>query len=208
MTRRVDAVYAASAETIKPRFDQIDAASLYAPLAEWLPHRPARVLDIGAGTGRDARWFDGLGHQVTAVDPVAELRAPCPASISWHIASLPKLAGLAGPFDLITLSGVWHHIPPQDRDASMARIAALCAPSGICLMSLRNGAGFESTVWPAEVPPTCAQAQIAGFEIAGIVATAPQQEANRQAGVRFTWLALKAPHRAQGSARDARTAAS
>jgi SAM-dependent methyltransferase len=31
-----------------------------------LPAVPALVLDVGAGTGRDAAWFAGLGHDVVA----------------------------------------------------------------------------------------------------------------------------------------------
>ena len=62
-----------------------------------LPAVPALVLDVGAGTGRDAAWFAGLGHDVVAVDPAAAMRAeatrlhPGPR-IRWLNDRLPDLA--------------------------------------------------------------------------------------------------------------------
>jgi protein-L-isoaspartate O-methyltransferase len=33
-----------------------------------------RILDIGSGSGRDAAYFAKQGHEVTAVEPVREMR--------------------------------------------------------------------------------------------------------------------------------------
>ena len=33
------------------------------------------MLDVGAGSGRDAAWLAGLGHDVVAVEPSPALRA-------------------------------------------------------------------------------------------------------------------------------------
>jgi cyclopropane fatty-acyl-phospholipid synthase-like methyltransferase len=35
---------------------------------EWLGGEPVAILDVGAGTGRDASYFAGRGHEVTALD--------------------------------------------------------------------------------------------------------------------------------------------
>lgn len=193
MTNPVFAKYAGAADLLTVRFDEIDAATLYAPVADWLPPAPARVLDIGAGTGRDARWFAQLGHSVTAVEPVDALRTGDEEdAITWVSSSLPDLAGVSGQFDLITLSGVWHHVHPDDRARALARIAALTAPRAVCLMSLREGPGVDmQTVWSVPTSEVCADAATAGFTPAAIVATAAQQKVNRVAGVRFTWLALQ-----------------
>ncbi|MEM9579640.1 MAG: class I SAM-dependent methyltransferase [Pseudomonadota bacterium] len=189
MTKEVVHFYKTWAPELSRRFDDISSARLYAPLSEWLPNTPSRVLDVGAGTGRDARWFATLGHDVIAADPVPELRTA--QEVAWVTAALPELDGLEGPFDLITLSGVWHHIAPGMRDAAMARLAALTATQGRCLISLREGpASNPGTTWPAPVPQTSALATGAGFTLSAIIATSPQQARNRDAGVRFTWLAL------------------
>jgi hypothetical protein len=52
-----------------------------------LPVTLALVLDMGAGTGWDAIWLAGLGHDVVAVEPAAARRAegagPHPVGIRW-----------------------------------------------------------------------------------------------------------------------------
>ncbi|HYJ51710.1 MAG TPA: methyltransferase domain-containing protein [Allosphingosinicella sp.] len=66
--------YAANAAELIPRFDALSTRDVLAPVAALLPARPSRVLDIGAGTGRDAAWLADQGHHVVAVEPVEELR--------------------------------------------------------------------------------------------------------------------------------------
>ena len=39
-------------------------------LKRFLPAPPARVLDVGGGTGVHAAWLSGLGYQVHLIDPV------------------------------------------------------------------------------------------------------------------------------------------
>ncbi len=47
----------------------IRLAVLQADLAEALPERPLRVLDIGAGLGHMSLWLAGRGHGVTLAEP-------------------------------------------------------------------------------------------------------------------------------------------
>lgn len=47
----------------------IRLAVLQADLAESLPTRPLRVLDVGAGLGHMALWLAERGHQVTLAEP-------------------------------------------------------------------------------------------------------------------------------------------
>ena len=47
---------------------------MHAWLAGLLPTAPALMLDIGAGSGRDAAWLAAAGHQMLAVEPAAALR--------------------------------------------------------------------------------------------------------------------------------------
>ncbi|MBH3427510.1 methyltransferase domain-containing protein [Pseudomonas alkylphenolica] len=51
----------------------IRLAVLQADLAETLPDRPLRVLDIGAGLGHMALWLAERGHQVTLAEPAAPM---------------------------------------------------------------------------------------------------------------------------------------
>jgi S-adenosylmethionine-dependent methyltransferase len=51
----------------------IRLAVLQADLAEALPARPLRVLDIGAGLGHMSLWLAQQGHEVTLAEPAAPM---------------------------------------------------------------------------------------------------------------------------------------
>ena len=89
------------------------------------PTTPSQVIDIGAGTGRDAAGFAELGHTVTAVEPTPELRPrperlhPQPA-ITWIDDSLPDLDrvhALGERYDVVMLTAVWMHLDPASASA-------------------------------------------------------------------------------------------
>ena len=111
----------------------------------------ARVLDIGAGAGRDARYFAEQGNQaqVYAVEP-AELLAQLGEQhtqglpVTWLTDSLPALHAvtrLEVSFDLILLSAVWMHIPDSQRERSLRKLTNLLKPGGQIVISLRYGQG-------------------------------------------------------------------
>ena len=52
---------------------------------------PCDVVDLGAGTGKLTRGLVALGHRVTAVEPLAEMRAELEAALP----GVPALAGRA-----------------------------------------------------------------------------------------------------------------
>ncbi|REN11303.1 class I SAM-dependent methyltransferase, partial [Mycobacterium tuberculosis] len=76
------------------------------------PDVPARVLDIGAGSGRDAAALAALGHRVVAVEPTPELRAEgmrrhAALPIEWiddHLPGLHRVQALGVRHDLILLT--------------------------------------------------------------------------------------------------------
>jgi 2-polyprenyl-3-methyl-5-hydroxy-6-metoxy-1,4-benzoquinol methylase len=112
-----------------------------------LPTVPGRVLDIGAGTGRDAAALAAMGHRVVAVEPTAELRLSAAAlhpsrQIEWLDDSLPDLQRLAergASFDVVMLSAVWMHLDQEQRRQAMPRVARLLLSGGVMLLSLRHG---------------------------------------------------------------------
>ncbi|MEU7222521.1 class I SAM-dependent methyltransferase [Streptomyces chrestomyceticus] len=143
----VQPYYARSAEALAERYESLRFETVHEHFLPLLPAAPARVADIGAGTGRDAAALAALGHEVTAVEPVPELRRvarrlhPSPA-IRWladSLPALPRLDGAAGAFDAILLSAVWMHLDEPDRPAAMRRLHTLLAPGGRLLISLRHG---------------------------------------------------------------------
>src|ERR1700730_11567596 len=90
--------YAAASADLITRFEGVSPARLYAPIADLLPSSPSRIVDIGAGTGRDAAWLADKGHDVVAVEPVDEFRRAGIAlhksqRIEWLKDRLPDLCG-------------------------------------------------------------------------------------------------------------------
>ena len=66
--------YEANAEAVVPQYEAIDPAALHGWLRDLLPNAPVAVLDVGAGSGRDAAWLASLGHEVMAAEPSAAMR--------------------------------------------------------------------------------------------------------------------------------------
>lgn len=137
--------YDAHAEKIADGYESLDANFVHPELFEMLNGaKPLRVLDVGAGTGRDATALARLGHNVTAVDPSSKMlqlaRALHPnARVVWVQDRLPGLALEDGPYDLILLSAVWMHVPPSEREAAFDRLVQLLAPGGRLYATLRIG---------------------------------------------------------------------
>ncbi|MHC1765220.1 MAG: class I SAM-dependent methyltransferase [Verrucomicrobiia bacterium] len=125
-----------------------------------IPKHAALVLDVGAGSGRDAEWFSRRGNEVVAVEPCAELRqqgtSASPAAVRWLDDSLPALSrvqALGFKFDLILVSAVWMHVPPSERPRALRKLAGLLRPGGLLVFSLRetpfdDGRAFHSTSLP------------------------------------------------------------
>lgn len=139
--------YANEAAALARQYESIAFGDVHETVLPLLPPPPARVLDIGAGTGRDAAGFAAMGYAVTAVEPTAELRAQAlrlhpAAAVTWIDDSLPELgvvAGRADRFDVIMLTAVWMHLDARQRRIAMLRVARLLRAGGVMALSLRHG---------------------------------------------------------------------
>ncbi|MCZ9293619.1 class I SAM-dependent methyltransferase [Corynebacterium meitnerae] len=115
---------AAYEDKVQPRFlrryarEPMDAAAVYRKLRalDPGPDAPARVLDLGCGTGwlaRERAAVDGLG-----------------ARTEFHVADvLAPLAGEPGRTDEIWVCGALHQM--KDAGAALDRVAGLLADGGI-----------------------------------------------------------------------------
>jgi SAM-dependent methyltransferase len=139
--------YAEAADVLAVQYESITFQQAHAHWLHLFPEPPARVLDVGAGTGRDAAALAKRRYTVTAAEPTSALRAHGErlhgaAAITWVDDSLPDLPGLttAGQmFDLILLTAVFMHLDADERAASLNTLKQLLAPSGCTLMTLRHG---------------------------------------------------------------------
>jgi len=192
--------YEEAAVELIPRFEEISSVELLAPVRDHFPQIPSRVLDIGAGTGRDAAWFASFSHTVVAVEPVDALRNAGIAKhrsprISWVKDTLPDLSqtiSLGKQFDVIVLCAVWQHLDDADRQKAFLALSKLISDIGKIVMSIRHGAGAPTRpVYPANVLNTLKYAEECGFSKVGEVFTQSTQYQNRQADVTWTWLVLQ-----------------
>jgi 2-polyprenyl-3-methyl-5-hydroxy-6-metoxy-1,4-benzoquinol methylase len=178
-------------------FEAISSAEVLAPVSAFVEGSPGRVLDVGAGTGRDAAWLAARGWDVIAVEPVAQFREagarlhPAP-SIEWVNDSLPHLSHVLNRqhwFSLVLLTAVWQHVLPEDRSMALRNLKSLLSPSGRLIMSLRHGPGSPAReCFPATEAETRCLARECGLETVGSQSAPSVQSWNRSAGVSWTWL--------------------
>ncbi|WP_431856567.1 class I SAM-dependent methyltransferase [Azospirillum sp.] len=139
--------YGESADSLVGQYEGITFEDVHRDVLHLMPAAPGAVMDIGAGTGRDAGALAARGHTVVAVEPTPELRAhgrrlhPSPR-ITWIDDGLPDLSAVmarAERFDLILLTAVWMHLDAAERVTAMERVAGLLRPGGRVSLSLRHG---------------------------------------------------------------------
>jgi len=184
--------YAKAAPDLVTQFGAIDAQAHLAPVRAFLPDSPARVIDVGAGTGTEAVWLASLGHSVVAVEPVVQFHQT--GVIEWREDRLPDLqlvmAG-AQRYDLVLALGVIQHLEPQEQYKSIETLNRLTAPGGRLILSLRHGPGHpDRQVFDIDVDAILDCAACAGLTLCSRQAAGSLQEANRPAGVVWTWLVL------------------
>ena len=140
------AAYDADAGALAAEYERDPFEKIHQPVLDLLPEAPSSVLDVGAGSGRDAAWFAGQGHQVVALEPAAGMRAEGSrrhaAGFRWLDDSLPGLDRLVRSgltFDLVWLSAVWMHVPPACRERAFRKLVSVLSPGGSMMVSLRQG---------------------------------------------------------------------
>ena len=189
METRALELYRGAEARLRARYDALSTEAVIGPMADHLPDRPGRALDIGAGSGRDARWLTAAGHAVTAVDPVFAPPAKA-GTIRWLRDRLPALAALGTErFDIVLVSGVWHHLDTARRDRSWDRIAGLLAECGRLILSLRHGPlPSGDAVAPLDPDTEIARAGHAGLRLLAREDRLSIQTHNIAADVHWTWL--------------------
>ncbi len=189
--------YAEEASELLRIYESVEFAEVHAAVLPLIPRTPSRVLDVGAGTGRDAAAYADMGHSVVAVEPTDEMRLPAmklhsSPAITWIKDSLPELAALEDEtFDLVTLSAVWMHFDADQRTRGMTRLTALLRDGGTLILSLRHG----------PIPPGRRMFEISGEETITLarqhgftnvlnVNEPSRREVHRLAGVTWTRMAF------------------
>ena len=189
--------YAEEAPDLLKRYESISFADTHRSVMHLIPNEPCRVLDIGAGTGRDAAGFVAMGHRVVAVEPTEEMRRgamalhPSPL-IEWLDDSLPDLAIVLArgeEFDVVMLTAVWMHLDAQQRRQAMPSVTALVRDGGAMIMTLRHGPVPPGRrMFEVSAEETMALAQPHGLRC---LLNRQAESSLRQPGVSWTRLAFR-----------------
>ena len=197
--------YDANAKAACERYESVSSARVHAWLTDLLPAKPATILDVGAGSGRDAAWLAAQGYDVVAVEPSSAMRALAQARhadrpIQWLADALPGLdrtfrTGLS--FDLILLSAVWMHVPSSDRRRAFRKLVTLLKPGGVLALTLRNGpAGPERGFHPVSVDEIRTLARNHG---AFVEREGASDDVQGRKDVQWTQLAIRLPDDGTGA---------
>ena len=194
--------YAEDAARLIERYEALSFETVHEAILHLFPQPPALVLDVGAGTGRDAAFLAGRGHHVVAVEPADALRnwarqAHGDRDIEWLDDALPTLDRLRdrrNHFDLILMTAVWMHLDAEERQCAMPVLARLLRPNGLLAMSLRHGSVPANRVMhDVSAGETIDLAAGAGLVLDHHTLSRSAGAGNRSAGVTWTHLAFRRP---------------
>lgn len=148
---RALAYYQEHASHLADGYEALTFEAAHPSLAKYLETERSgeklQVLDIGAGTGRDAAWLARLGHEVVAVEPSPAMRSIAEGlhkgvAFAWvddRLPNLPRVSRQAKRYDLIVVSAVWMHLPQKDRKQALQTIMSLLKDDGTLYLTLRLG---------------------------------------------------------------------
>jgi len=119
----------------------VDMSELYRPFVAHL--KPgARILDAGCGSGRDAKAFSEMGHEVEAFDASTEL-----VELARQHTGLPvKQMRFEDVTEVERYDGIWCcasllHVPLAELPGVMAQLSEALKPGGVWYLSFKYGSG-------------------------------------------------------------------
>jgi SAM-dependent methyltransferase len=192
--------YAEYAPALANDWRRISFRDLHQPVLHLIPTAPSRILDVGAGMGRDAAALASMGHSVVAVEPVDELRAAAinfyPASsVVWLDDSLPELRLVrerAHAFTVVMVTAVWMHLDEAQRRRGMDTISDLLDEGGLVIMSLRHGPiPTGRRMFDVSAADTIRLAEARHLQLLLNVSSDSVQQTNRNVGAAWTRLAFR-----------------
>lgn len=192
--------YADEAPLLFERYEKIEFSKAHGPVQHLFPTKPSDIVDIGAGTGRDAAHMALQGHSVLAVEPTSELREPAALmrpsqNLDWLNDSLPNLSELlkrGKTYDVVMLNAVWMHLDERQRNVGMRNIAMLTHLGSRVFMSLRHGLVPKGRrMFEVSGDETVRLAEQHGFDSLVNARSASIQNENKAAGVSWTHVVLE-----------------
>lgn len=132
---------------------------LWQLVAEVLQPAPARILDVGCGTGALSLEAARAGHRVTAIDPDPNALAiatrsavDCaPGQLTYHQGDVDSWEPDTGGFDAVVTTRALHHVP--DPALALDRMRRWLRPGGrlVCIDFLHDRFDRRAACWLAQV---------------------------------------------------------
>ena len=142
-----------------PILVELTYGRLWRLLAEVLPSPPARVLDIGCGTGALSLAMAQAGHDVTAIDPdptaieLAERSAhhAGPVQLAYHRSDVAAFVADEAGFDVVVASRTLHHV--REPAAALERVRRWLRPGGqlVCIDFFHDRFDRRDARWVAQL---------------------------------------------------------
>lgn len=213
------AEYDSIIDGLRAAYDGGAAARDEAPKSPWkLAERAAflhrlqaegkrRLLEIGAGTGHDAAYFQRHGLRVVATDLSPQMVARCRAKgVEAYVMDFLNLDFPPASFDGVYALNCLLHVPTAGLQPVLSAIRELLVPGGIFFLGTYGGEPFEGALpEDSHDPPrffsfrTDEEMQdvaAASFDLLDFRAYEPEGSgavAARAGAVRFQSLTLRAP---------------
>jgi SAM-dependent methyltransferase len=130
---------------------------------------PVDVVDLGAGTGKLTRGLVALGHSVTAVEPLAEMRAeleravPAARVLEGSAEAIPLPGGTA---DVVSCAQSFHWF---DHGRSLPEVARVLRPGG--RLALVWNSRDDADPWMARLSAILGNETVDGDDLAPVEAS-------------------------------------
>ena len=111
------------------------------------------LLEIGAGPGRDALFFQKNGLEVICTDLSPAMVAFCQANgLTAYVKDFASLDFATGTFDVIYAMNCLLHVPNEAMPAILANLRRMLAPGGLFYFGTYGGKNEESQFAGGPIP--------------------------------------------------------